>query len=245
VTDGPGLDSLGVAENSTMTLLFQTSLARTFAAVDEAWLLGRQIPRTEARAIAEWLAARQGLPGSYAGMFAPTSTDLRGIRLVTGERIATRAGIGHVLGEEACRVLRRLGVGERGAPAAALARAEAGMLAQLHAHAGLESGEYCCGICSIAMWRNLATGGLDHAEARLADGLRRLATHELADGTWRRYPFYYTLLALTEITGEAPLGALRHAAPRCERLLRRREAKSALDRRRRVVLERVLARVGG
>jgi hypothetical protein len=164
---------------------------------------------------------------------------------VTGERIVTRAGIGHVLGEEACRVLRRLDAATRGALAAALARAEAGMLAQLHAHVGPECGEYCCGPCTVALWRNLAAGGLDHAEARLADGTRKLAAHERPDGTWRRFPFYYTLLALTEVEGDLPLDGLRHAAPRCERLLRRRKAGSVLERRRRAVLERVLARAGG
>jgi hypothetical protein len=39
-------------------------------------------------------------------MFAPTPGDFDGgIRLFTGERISTGAATGHILGEEACRVL--------------------------------------------------------------------------------------------------------------------------------------------
>ena len=61
--------------------------------------------------MAIWLAGRQGLSGSYAGMFAPTSTDYaEGIRLFTGERIASGAATGHILGEEACRALLLLDV---------------------------------------------------------------------------------------------------------------------------------------
>jgi hypothetical protein len=44
-------------------------------------------------------------------MFAPTSQDYaQGIRLFTGERISTRAATGHILGEEACRVILLLDV---------------------------------------------------------------------------------------------------------------------------------------
>jgi hypothetical protein len=39
-------------------------------------------------------------------MFAPTTKDFaRGIKLFTGERISSGAATGHILGEEACRVL--------------------------------------------------------------------------------------------------------------------------------------------
>jgi len=89
-----------------MSLLDSRSLAGTIDAVSEALFLGRRIPGKDLRGVAQWLAGRQGLPGSYAGMFAPTDQDhARGIRLFTGERISSRAATGHILGEEACRAL--------------------------------------------------------------------------------------------------------------------------------------------
>jgi hypothetical protein len=87
-------------------LLDPRSLARTIDAVNDALFFGRRIPRNEAHRVAEWLAGRRGLPGSYAGMFAPMPRDFaRGIRLFTGERISSGAATGHILGEEACRAL--------------------------------------------------------------------------------------------------------------------------------------------
>jgi hypothetical protein len=89
-----------------MKLLDARSLAGTIDAVSDALFFGRRIPRDETRRVAVWLAGRQGLPGSYAGMFAPMPKDYaEGIRLFTGERISSGAATGHILGEEACRAL--------------------------------------------------------------------------------------------------------------------------------------------
>jgi hypothetical protein len=110
-----------------MRLLHPQSLSGTLDAVGDALFFGKRIPKTEARRVAEWLAARRGLPGSYAGMFAPTPRDFsRGFKLFTGERIASGAATGHILGEEACRVLLLM---DAGVPAAreALVRATRSM----------------------------------------------------------------------------------------------------------------------
>jgi hypothetical protein len=97
-----------------LAVLNVRSLASTLDAVNDALFFGHRIPRSESSSAARWVAGRQGLPGSYAGMFAPTSGDFaRGIRLFTGERITTRAATGHILGEEACRALLLLNAGGR------------------------------------------------------------------------------------------------------------------------------------
>lgn len=89
-----------------MKVLDQRSLAGTIDAVNDALFYGKRIPKAEVRRVAEWVAGRRGLPGAYAGMFAPTVRDCtRGIRLFTGERISSGAATGHILGEEACRAL--------------------------------------------------------------------------------------------------------------------------------------------
>jgi hypothetical protein len=94
-----------------MELLDTRSLANTIDAVNDALFFGRSIPNKEARRVAIWLASRQGLLKSYAGMFAPTSNDYaEGIRLFTGERITSGAATGHILGEETCRALLLLDV---------------------------------------------------------------------------------------------------------------------------------------
>jgi hypothetical protein len=110
-----------------MKLLDSRSLAGTIDAVGDALFFGRRIPRNEAKRVAGWIAGRQGLPRSYAGMFAPMPRDYsRGIRLFTGERISSGAATGHILGEEACRALLLLDADVAEAKAA-LARATRSM----------------------------------------------------------------------------------------------------------------------
>lgn len=114
---------LVMSGGNSMSLLDTRSLAGTLDAVNEALFFDIRIARSEIRRVAQWLAGRQGLPGSYAGMFAPTSRDrARGIRLFTGERISSGAATGHILGEEACRALLLL---DADVPGARLALARA------------------------------------------------------------------------------------------------------------------------
>jgi hypothetical protein len=114
-----------------MGLLDERSLATTLDAVAEELFFGRPIPGAEADSVARWLAGRQGLPGAYAGMFAPTSSDYHdGMRLFTGERIMSGAATGHILGEEACRTLLLLKV-DSPVVVGALERAQESMEARL------------------------------------------------------------------------------------------------------------------
>jgi len=90
-------------------LLNPKSLANTIDAVNDSLFFDCRILKSDSRQVAKWLASRHGLPKSYAGMFAPTTNDFEnGIQLFTGERIATGAATGHILGEETCRTLRLL-----------------------------------------------------------------------------------------------------------------------------------------
>src|SRR5262245_45918775 len=83
-------------------LVHAESLSQTLDAVSAALFEGRALSAAERKAVAAWIAARQGLPGAYAGTFAGFSDERqRGIVVFTGERI-TSASARHILGEEAC-----------------------------------------------------------------------------------------------------------------------------------------------
>lgn len=225
-----------------MTIIDPNSLAGTVDAVNEVFFYGHSLTESDKERIATWIAERQGRPGSYANMFAPTEKDYReGVRLFSGEKVRSGAGIGHVVGEEACRALILLDVSlveVRGA----LDRATSGMMeAVARGQArGLTPGMYCCGTCTPAFWRHLAAGGLEDSEQLLAAGMEALKSHRDGKGRWRRFPFHYTLLALGEIGLPYALEEMRYASSVCERYLRRapKEGKYAL--RRRDVAERVL-----
>ena len=100
---------------------------------------------------------------------------------------------------------------------------------------------YCCGICTCAYWRHLAAGGLSRNAERLAAGMQALKAHRLDSGRWRRFPFFYTLLALTEIDVALSRSEMQFAAPPCERYLKTCRITSPLITRRKRVAEMILA----
>jgi hypothetical protein len=91
-------------------LINPNSLSETLDAVNDALFHVRPIAARQKIEVAEWIAGRQGVWGSYMGMPAPTPDDIKnGMRVFTGEPAGSRASLCHVLGEEACRVLLQLG----------------------------------------------------------------------------------------------------------------------------------------
>ncbi len=223
------------------------SLAFIVDRLEEKRYFGQRLSKADFTAATRQIASRQGLSGSYAGMFAPTALDFkRGMRVFTGESVRSAAATSHILGEECCRLLLELGIDDR-MVSEALTRAENGMLERLRSaerkHAE-HIGFYCCGICTVAFWRHLAAGGLDHQESRFRDGLRVLAEYRTKGNRWSRFPFFYTLLALTEMDKPEALKELRWAVPAAERSLRVPRGASGYAKRRRAVLEKVLALAG-
>jgi len=206
-------------------------------ALDDAWFRGKPLPPGLQRRAANWIVERCGAHGGYVeGMAAPTHRDLsRGIQLFTGERIRTGAGTRHILGEESCRALCRL---QRAAPevGSALGRANRSMTRRL----GRAEGFYCCGACTVALWRHLAAGGLDHSRRRLAAGMEALHRHRKGGGRWRRFPYWYTMLALLEIDTPAARKEMEYALPACRRILNRTPRAGKHDQRRRLIAQRAL-----
>jgi hypothetical protein len=222
----------------TGDLICEASLSRTLDAIDAVAFDGGTLPASERARAAEWIAARQGLPGSKSGTFAALDGELRdGFVSFTGERF-THASARHILGEEACRVLRLLDVGTP-AVRAALERADTGLLgtvalAEHDARYGNNPGAYCCGKCSVALWRNLSSGGLDRQEERLRRGVGEFLRSRRTDGgRWRVFPFWYTVLALTEMDVPEARDELAYVAPVLERAAARRAVPSDEHGRRR------------
>ncbi len=219
-----------------MDIVNPNSLSLTLDALNEAFFSQQPLTQLQKEQVAEWIASRQGKPGSYANMFAPTEFDFNeGVRLFTGERVQSRAATSHILGEEACRALILLDVSTVGVRDA-LDRASLGMLSRL----GPTSGIYCCGKCTAALLRHLAVGGLEDSERRLAAGLNGLKTRRDGEGRWKTFPFYYTLLVLSEIKSPLAVEEMRYASNVCERYLRRSSRDNGIAQRRRILVERVL-----
>ncbi len=178
-------------------------------------------------------------------MFAPTDEDLcHGARVYTGELVKSGAAVRHILGEEACRALILLDVRDS-AVREALEKANGGMLRRLRQTEDSDKvhGMYCCGICSVAYWRNVMVAGLDRNEERLTAGMAALRAHRTYDGRWRRFPFYYTLLALSEMNLGPALDEMRYVAPLLERYVKKKVTDSRFSERRHTICERILTKV--
>ena len=224
-----------------MDIVNYNSLSLTLDAMNEVFFSQQPLTKSQKEQAAEWIASRQGKFGSYANMFAPTEFDFNeGVTLFTGERLHSRAGTSHILGEEACRALILLDVSTVGVRDA-LNRASLGMMSRLGS-AQHKSGMYCCGKCTAALWRHLAVGGLEDSRNRLAAGLRSLKSRRDGKGGWRIFPFYYTLLVLSEIDLPLAVEEMRYTSNVCERYLRRSFKDNRIAQRRRTLIERVLAK---
>lgn len=91
-------------------MINEQSLSQTLDSINQLVFEKRELPPAEREQVAQWIAARQGLPGAYADTFAGFPPErANGITVFTGERV-TSASARHILGEEASRALRLLRV---------------------------------------------------------------------------------------------------------------------------------------
>ena len=226
-------------------LIERSSLSRTVDAVNAAHFAGSPLAATERGSAARWIAARHGLPGAYAGTFAGFPAERsHGILVFTGERI-TSASARHILGEETSRALRLLRVRDR-VVTRALAAADEGMMRCLaRAAADPRNGNpglYCCGKCSVGLWRNLLAGGMNRQEERLRHGIGHLRSMRDGKGQWRRFPFWYTVLALSEMDVPEASKELKYAGASLALVAKRAPSSASSSRRRHELAKRALGR---
>jgi hypothetical protein len=224
-------------------LIDRTSLSHTVDAINAAHFDRRALTTAERGQAARWIAGRHGLPGAYAGTFAGFPSERsKGVVLFTGERIAS-ASARHILGEEAARALRQLRVREP-VVIRALEGADDGLMRCLERAAedprNRNPGLYCCGKCSVGLWRNLLVGGLDRQEERLRCGASHLRSMRDGERQWRRFPFWYTVLALSEMDITEARTELKYAAPALERAASRAVPSAVHGRRRHELAVRAL-----
>ena len=104
-------------------------------------------------------------------------------------------------------------------------------------------GTFCCGKCTVGLWRHLLAGGLDRQEERLRRGVAELRLARDGDGEWRKFPFWYTVLALHEIDLPEARRELTYASPRLHRTAARVPTSSAHAGRRHELAARALSRL--
>ena len=218
--------------------IYSESLSRTIDAANEALSVGREITTDERGQVVEWLLGRQVTSGtSVDGAIAPTPEDLaRRVRLVTGETLRTKLSTWNVLTSEAARLLILFG-GSDDRVREALDRASSWLNVSCFLASDCVVGE--CAHSFVSHLRFLSAVEAEPAE--LVRRLNAVREHRDGSGRWHRFPFYYTVLALSEIAGEAAKSELRYAIPACERVLARGAKDKIYGARRKALVERIIA----
>jgi hypothetical protein len=222
-------------------MLNMYSLSATINAVNEAELSSARISEPSAKQISEFIAGRQGLLHSYCGLFAPLDDEVKKpFTLFTGETIRSDASARHILGEESLRILKKLG--DPSLPVQqAIERAQENFGQRLMDNKvrGYGIGTYCCGNCTVAYWRALTTHWITDAEERLEMGMKDLKKERQA-GKWRRFPFYYTVLCLSELGKDMAEEEIQYIQPSCERALKFLRANDPHYQQKSVILVKIL-----
>ncbi len=223
-----------------MALLNTTSLMLTLDYVNEALLYGHEVSAADRQSVSRWITSRQGTANSYRGLYSPTNTDFDyGITLFTGEELTSTASAQHYLGQEAARVIR-LFAGDDPAARPAYERASEWM--RTHPTFA-QTGQQCCARCTVAYWRHFWVGDFEQKEAALLNGLSALKNERDGKGKWQRFPYYYTLLALTDIDLEPAREELRYSLPVMERYLKG-EKPGLYYKRRKAIVEQAYQKAG-
>lgn len=227
-----------------MNLLDPRSLAVTIDRVNACFFAGETPGRRQSSATIDWILTRFAAPTAYGRTFGVTALDESNrLHTFTGEPLTSRASLRHILAEETCRALILLNrVARRKLPELDAASADLRERITRWESQGNPVGMYCCGPCSVGLWRHLAVGGLGVDAGGLDQRVGVLRQYRDREGSWGRFPFYYTLAALAEADGPNTRAEIDHARPACERRLQTTRKSSVYGARRRMLLERILSR---
>ncbi len=230
-----------------MKYLDTSSLFQTVDKVSEAILFNLDIDQEEKVQIADFIVNQQGKPNAYADTFAPTENDLKkDLVLFTGEKIKSKAGKCHMIGEEASRILRKLEL-HNDKVIRALQRADKGLNNQINLCLGdsrYEFGTYCCKSCSCGLWMNMSSGGSVMNIQFLKAGMGYLKNQRDGAGRWKGFPYYYTLYVLNEMDQKIAKDEMNYTGECIERRLKKKQTiENKYDLRRNYICEQILHKV--
>lgn len=197
-------------------LLAPESLQETVYRLEEVRRGFRTSSDKEVQEALNWILGRQGLKGSYRKLFAPTEKDLSdGLQMLTGERFPGRGLLTrHILGEEA---LRAVVLWNRKSHPIAM-KALDGFEEMVNSH---PSGFYCCYNCTSPFLRTLSTVKPKRWDEILDEGIGNIKKTRVSNGRWQGFPFYYTLLALSEMDVRSAKDELKYAGKTAQKLIKK------------------------
>lgn len=229
-----------------MEIINSKSLYKTLDNLNHIFINKESISVKDRTEVAHWIAARQGLKVSYTNMPAPTEADFKGIRLFTGDILTSKASIGHILGEESIRALYLLDIKDQ-KTSIALSNASSGIKTVIERNykaGNYYLGTFCCGKCTAALWRNLSAEGVKKNKEYFESGIKYLKSLRDGKDKWKRFPFFYTVLALSDIDLPESKSELEYASVLLKRYVNRKGRNGIYENRKKAISKKALELIG-
>ena len=221
-----------------MKLTDKQSLSKTVHHAAQFLFDGGTYTTAERARLANWILAHQNRHRGF--VFYPTDQDLKaGITLFSGEKPKAKFLAYNALELETLRLLAL--IQPKSPPVRRILREADQRLSALCFANGCTQGE--CAHASIAVLRYWLASDLRGSSPKFSYAINTLKQHRSGDGKWLKFPFFFTLLWLTELPGYIARDELAYVAGLCQKLLAtQRLARGQNDRIRKKILQRVLAR---
>jgi hypothetical protein len=222
-----------------MTIISPISLAGTLDSAAEAFFYQRPIPAAHRQETASMLISRQIQSGSNYGFFIPftAETEVRS-RLFSGEQLLTDFAHSHIQLIESARVLKLLGV-DNETVTHSIRVADQRMSKYCYSKF-CSKGE--CKSLTIAYMRYLASCNVNDTIMDLNPFLSKLTSYRDGKGKWNGFPYFYTLLMLSEVNDPLATQELQYAIPLLEKQLGQIGSADPISIRRQAIITKVLSR---
>lgn len=222
-----------------MIIVHPTSLTTTLDSAAEALFHQNPIPIDLRKDIATLLIHRQSQTGPNSGFFIPfTAESATHFRLFSGEQLTTEFARQHIQLIEAARILKLLGL-DLSAVTKSIQIAEHRMDTMCYSKF-CSKGE--CKSVTIAFMRFLNSADSEDPATRLNSFLTKLGSYRDGKGKWNGFPYYFTLLMLSEIDEPLAIQELQYAAPSFQKLSNLLTSADPISTRRQAILNQAFSR---
>ena len=220
-------------------IIHRTSLSATLDATAEVFFYRQPLSNTLHEEIAALIINRQCQTGVNAGLFIPFAAESETkVKLFSGEQLKTTLAHTHIQLIEAVRILKLLAL-EGHSVTQSILLAEHCMEKMCYSNF-CAKGE--CRALTIAYLRYLSLDGTGNSASQISTHLTNLTNQHDRKGKWGRFPFYMTLLMLTEADNPLAIQELKYAAPACKKQQAQNWLADPISKRRQEIIVKALAR---
>jgi len=222
-----------------MIIIYPTNLSATLDATAESFFHQKLLPPHLQEEIATMIISRQCHSGVNSGFFIPFAAESEAkVKLYTGEELKTTLARTHILMIEAVRILKLLAQ-ESNALIQSIQLADQRMEKMCY-RSFCAKGE--CKALTIAYLRYLLLDGTGNFAEQIKIHLTNLTGQRDGKGKWGAFPFFYTVLALSESDDPLAIQELQYALPACKKQQAQSWPSDSISIRRQEIIEKALTR---